>query len=874
MSLSNSHEGIEDSHTRPSPLTGACRTGSVVRWCAIAAAVATAGPACPAPDWEFLPRLRLEQQFQEVFDEDAHFGYATAIEDDLLVIGAPLARLPGEAWSGMCMIYRYQDPGWVLEATLYDDRLGDGMFGAAVDVDTSGDYDRVIVGAPEYDGIYYGSGAALIWYYDTDDPEPEWKIDRELAESECDTNDNYGYSVALDGNYAVVGSPYFDDFGNSAGGAWVYEYVDGSGWGAGELINGEDESWEEFGFSVDVSGDTIVVGAPENTTHWGMGESGVAYAFDAADLTVEPELVKPDYEVGPDLFGYDVAIGDSLILVGSPGDSVDGHTNIGSAFIFEYIDSDWTVVERLVADDYGTTDWYGTSVAADGQFLVVGAPKWDGTLVYFDVPDAGKVYVYNASTYNLVQGITEPWHWWNNQLGNDVATYQCRVVAGAPYDWHTNANDLGIAYVYKCLQINSRWVDLPIQPPFNSGFVSDIKAHIAGGTVTDGTVLEPVLWWRDDEAWVGTGLPHSGFGGQVNTVEAESFFDVYFEFAGGFVFDDLSNPVATIWENDGVNWKRVPLPMPPVSIASSVNGFYLPSDPPIQLIAAGHVVTDTGRYGIFWTCEGEQWQHHVLPNLQGGSMGKVNGFVIQPDPDDLVLVGQCKNADGVVRPVRWRKVGEEYQILPMPMLPEGGPAGLATSIERHADGTMTVIGRAEGSRGAQVPVQWRLMEGIWEPIPMSTDLDPPLNSLSPLGMPGCSYGLPPGPIVGFGVNAENRREGVMWAPDYAGGALGLLGTSLGDQALREAVAINADWSIAVNLVNIDDPEGPTFPAILELCGEPDPCPADFDDDGQVGTSDLLHLLACWGQPCGDLDGDDDTDTNDLLILLASWGPCP
>jgi hypothetical protein len=52
------------------------------------------------------------------------------------------------------------------------------------------------------------------------------------------------------------------------------------------------------------------------------------------------------------------------------------------------------------------------------------------------------------------------------------------------------------------------------------------------------------------------------------------------------------------------------------------------------------------------------------------------------------------------------------------------------------------------------------------------------------------------------------------------------------------------------------------------------CPWDFDGDGDVDTGDLLHLLGCWGQACGDVDGDGDTDTADLLDLLAHWGDCP
>jgi hypothetical protein len=52
------------------------------------------------------------------------------------------------------------------------------------------------------------------------------------------------------------------------------------------------------------------------------------------------------------------------------------------------------------------------------------------------------------------------------------------------------------------------------------------------------------------------------------------------------------------------------------------------------------------------------------------------------------------------------------------------------------------------------------------------------------------------------------------------------------------------------------------------------CPADFDEDGDVDTADLLFLLAAWGTADGDVDGDNDTDTADLLALLAAWGECP
>ncbi|MDY7107762.1 MAG: hypothetical protein SYC29_03915 [Planctomycetota bacterium] len=63
-------------------------------------------------------------------------------------------------------------------------------------------------------------------------------------------------------------------------------------------------------------------------------------------------------------------------------------------------------------------------------------------------------------------------------------------------------------------------------------------------------------------------------------------------------------------------------------------------------------------------------------------------------------------------------------------------------------------------------------------------------------------------------------------------------------------------------------------APYEITIEPPPCPGDLDEDGDVDTADLLHLIACWGTPGGDLDDDATTGTADLLLLLAAWGECP
>jgi len=145
---------------------------------------------------------------------------------------------------------------------------------------------------------------------------------------------------------------------------------------------------------------------------------------------------------------------------------------------------------------------------------------------------------------------------------------------------------------------------------------------------------------------------------------------------------------------------------------------------------------------------------------------------------------------------------------------------------------------------------------------------------------------------------EMVEDGNMWSPVLALDADNrphIAYYVANDGALAYATKSDETWDIQI----VEDDASPSIrigrePSIaLGVCDLPriayyyhdssEPCqlkyararrPADFDGDGDVDTADLLHLLACWGTPCGDVDGDGDTDTADLLALLAAWGECP
>jgi hypothetical protein len=90
--------------------------------------------------------------------------------------------------------------------------------------------------------------------------------------------------------------------------------------------------------------------------------------------------------------------------------------------------------------------------------------------------------------------------------------------------------------------------------------------------------------------------------------------------------------------------------------------------------------------------------------------------------------------------------------------------------------------------------------------------------------------------------------------------------------LPDIIAVNAPPEGMMKPCGMED-EGSVLVLLHALPPAP-PCPADFDANGVVDTADLLHLLGCWGTPCGDVNGDGNTDTADLLALLGAWGECP
>lgn len=201
--------------------------------------------------------------------------------------------------------------------------------------------------------------------------------------------DFLGKSVAIDGSTAVAGMYGLLNTSND-GRAYVYEESGGVWLEVAQLVQSDAlAGTDEFGNSVDVSGDVIVVGAEFNDN--GLGNNaGAAYVFEElGGVWVETAKLTASDGAGERHFGENVAVSGATIVVGQRENGTLGN-NAGAAYVFEQVGGTWVETAKLLASDGDKNALFGDTVAVDGTTIVVGAYKADAG----GVNGPGAVYVF------------------------------------------------------------------------------------------------------------------------------------------------------------------------------------------------------------------------------------------------------------------------------------------------------------------------------------------------------------------------------------------------------------------------------------------------------------------------------------------------
>jgi len=196
-----------------------------------------------------------------------------AIADDNIVVGADFADTANGQDSGSAYVFTLTGTTWSQQAKLTaSDGAAADNFGASVAI--AGD--TIVVGAHGEDDNGTSSGSAYVFTHTG----TIWTEQAKLTGRDVAANDNFGWSVAIAGNTIVVGANRDDDNGSDSGAANVFTRT-GTKWTDQEkLVASDGAAFDEFGRSVAIAGDTIVVGAWLLDDDDNGQDSGGAYSYD------------------------------------------------------------------------------------------------------------------------------------------------------------------------------------------------------------------------------------------------------------------------------------------------------------------------------------------------------------------------------------------------------------------------------------------------------------------------------------------------------------------------------------------------------------------------------------------------------------------
>ncbi len=378
-------------------------------------------------------------------------GYSVDIHGDLMVAGAWRDDDVG-ADSGSVQIF-HREPGrdddWKWEATLHAaGGAADDAFGRAVAIQG----DTIIVGT---DGDNSAAGAAYVFQRDHGGPR-NWGLVAKLTAADASPGSRFGWSVALNGDTAVVGAYHDDASGRKdAGAAYLFERNQNgpNAWGQTRKLVAPDGAAEDlFGAAVAISGDLVLVGAPTDS-HGGI-RSGSAYLFsrnqDGSNQWGQLKKLLSGSPAADDWFGWSVDISGGIAVVGAYR-ADDRAADSGSATIFDRNEGgpgNWGLAKQLTPADAEQGDFFGHSVTIDGDNAIVGAHRND---------DAGSS---SGSAYQFSRHQNGPNAWGqvakllatdasqNQQFGFAVSSDRNSIAVGAPTTT-TTVTEAGAVYTFR-----------------------------------------------------------------------------------------------------------------------------------------------------------------------------------------------------------------------------------------------------------------------------------------------------------------------------------------------------------------------------------------------------------------------------------------
>jgi hypothetical protein len=362
------------------------------------------------------------------------FGWSVAVDGNTAVVGAHYDDDKGSD-SGSAYVFARSGSAWNLQAKLTaNDGAGGDQFGNSVAVDG----DTALIGAYHDDDNGADAGSAYIFTRSGN----TWSQQAKLIAGDGAGGDFFGWSVALVGNTAVIGARLDDDNGFNSGSAYVFTR-NGNTWSQqAKLIAGDGAGRDQFGWSVAVDGDTAVIGARQDDDNGSNSGSTYVFTRNGSAWGQQAKLTAADGAAN-DGFGWSVAIDDDTALIGARQDNDNG-ADSGSAYVFIRSGSAWNQQAKLTAADGAAGDQFADLVALAGDTAVIGARYDDDSGT-----DSGSAYIFtrSGSAWSQEAKLTANDSSAGDGFGISVAVDDNTVVIGARYD-DDNGSNSGSAYIF------------------------------------------------------------------------------------------------------------------------------------------------------------------------------------------------------------------------------------------------------------------------------------------------------------------------------------------------------------------------------------------------------------------------------------------
>ena len=283
---------------------------------------------------------------------------------------------------------------------------------------------------------------------------PTWSAtpveEARLLAADGAAGDQFGYSVALSGDTAVIGARFDSDNVNGLESGSAYVFIrTGATWSQqAKLTAADGEARDWFGVRVAISGDTAVVTADADDDDVNGVDSGSVYVFTRSGTawSLEAKLIAAD-GAPVDLFGYSVALSGDTAVFGAKFDDDDVNgVDSGSAYVFTRSGATWSQQAKLTADDGAAGDLFGYSVALAGDTVVVTANADDDDIKGID---SGSAYVFTraGTTWSQQAKLVASDGAAGDLFGVRAAVFDDTALIGARFT-DENADDSGSAYVF------------------------------------------------------------------------------------------------------------------------------------------------------------------------------------------------------------------------------------------------------------------------------------------------------------------------------------------------------------------------------------------------------------------------------------------